>query len=255
MGCTALGSWRRPSQVALEQAASRRRFHTGQAAGSTDQCAGCAVGWASCAFLALREKIQSVSNLLAIFSNGLSVKGASAMKRSVLSVFALIVFSVCAHAQQNYDDPQSRFHVRAPAGWLIDARGDSYVSIQLGGAYTDILFEDLPQAQAAAEDVVSQIQGRWTNYQQITSSNMTLGGKPASFILGSGTNNRGTTMILEVVAASLGNESVDLVAKRVPRNESGFRRDSKLVCIWEGNSRRYCKTSARAALFAAWHNG
>ncbi|GIU78853.1 MAG: hypothetical protein KatS3mg005_2091 [Bryobacteraceae bacterium] len=133
--------------------------------------------------------------------------------RFMFTIEAVVcLLAPAAPAQQVYSDPQGRFHVAVPAGWMAESAGEGGARLWSGSASCHLLWmESAEDARALVAQVLGQAGAQWRNFQVVSSGEAALGALRGQKAVAVGTNPAGEGGVFLATVAGEGNQRIGLI--------------------------------------------
>ena len=126
--------------------------------------------------------------------------------RRILALIVTTLTFVYAQQNQSFHDPQGRFTLQLPAGWRAVTLNPDCIQISNGGAYLTVIVSSGDPGMAM-DAVEHQFGGQWHGFEQTSSAEVLLAGRPATSVTYAGTNPQGVPANLRLVGMSDGNRT------------------------------------------------
>jgi hypothetical protein len=125
-------------------------------------------------------------------------------RRSRYVVLLLIVWSICAHAENAESDPQHRFTIVVPLGWKVTTTTDA-MKMTMGDSFIQILhFPGQGSAVKVLQVAMSQASESFAGGQPLQQGETTFGGERAIFANYAAYDDRSVSVYLRFVATDSG---------------------------------------------------
>ncbi|HLM99488.1 MAG TPA: hypothetical protein VK335_09420 [Bryobacteraceae bacterium] len=118
--------------------------------------------------------------------------------RGILTLVITTLSLVYAQLTQTFNDPQGRFTLQLPAGWRAVTLNPDCIQISNGGAYLTVIVSG-GDPGLAMDAVAHQFGRQWHGFEQISSSEVLLAGRPAKSMTYAGINPQGAAASLSLI--------------------------------------------------------
>jgi hypothetical protein len=119
--------------------------------------------------------------------------------QQLVAASAMAVLLNLAAWADTYRDPQQRFEINTPAGWVAEPFGEG-VKLAAGNAYCLVMEGQAEAPDALVNHLVRQFAGQWARLLELKQGTLTVSGQPAPFSFNSGVNPKGVPSFMKVLA-------------------------------------------------------